>query len=295
LLLLGGGLLSLCLGILIDAWFYQELVLTSWNYFYINIVENYASGFGVYPWYFFIWAIAKYPFYPLGIGVLLAILVLLLRQWRNWIVWVVLPFVIVQSIIPHKEMRFIFPVANLVPLMLIYAMQAIKDTRFVTKHISYFRYAALCLLVPFIIINTAGLLAMAFKSAVNGRREITRFIHSAYRDQPICLLYAPGANPYNPWPQIRENFYLEEQLREVNLELLTDFDIKSINNKGVGLLVIRKRDQASPKYKEIIKMLGFKEQLQGFPAWIAWIGNFYDSRGNEDMLVLYTTRFNALK
>lgn len=293
LLLLGGGLLSFCVGIMIDAWFYHELVLTSWNYFYINIVENYSSGFGVYPWYFFIWGIAKFPFYPLGIMLLIAILVLVFRQWRSWLVWVILPFIIVQSIIPHKELRFIFPVANLAPLMLIYAVQAIKDLVIIKRNISYFRYLAWCLLIPFILINTAGLLAMAFKSAVNGRREITRFIHSTYRDQAICLLYTPEANPYNPWPQIRENFYMEKQLREINLEVLTDFDIKSINNRGVGLLVIRKRDLA--KYEKIIKSLAFKEQLQGFPAWVAWIGNFYDKRANEDMLVLYTTGFNALK
>jgi len=37
------------------------------------------------------------------------------------------PYLSVHSLIPHKELRFLFPIAYFVPLILILAFQAIPD------------------------------------------------------------------------------------------------------------------------------------------------------------------------
>ena len=51
LLLFCAGILAAAgLGVLIDRWYYDEWVLTSWNYFQQNILFHKAADFGISPW-----------------------------------------------------------------------------------------------------------------------------------------------------------------------------------------------------------------------------------------------------
>ena len=54
MLLIAAGIVAMFgVGILIDHWFYNEWVLTSWKYFEQNILLNKAAEFGVEPWYYY--------------------------------------------------------------------------------------------------------------------------------------------------------------------------------------------------------------------------------------------------
>ena len=52
-----GIILVFSIGILIDRWFYGEWVLSTWKYFEENILLNKAAGFGVHPWYTYLFDI----------------------------------------------------------------------------------------------------------------------------------------------------------------------------------------------------------------------------------------------
>jgi len=93
---------------------YGEWVWTVGNNFVQNVVHDRASGFGVDPW----WAYFRFvgetaP--PLGI------LVVLLLGWMAWkrprdpFTWTFVPMLIAHSFVPHKELRFLFPLAALLP------------------------------------------------------------------------------------------------------------------------------------------------------------------------------------
>ncbi len=114
------------LGILLDFWLYGEFTLSAWNYFNVNLVEDVASGYGTEAWWNYFYSIFRFGFFPIGIPVILAFLVLIVKKPRNIFVWTILPFFVVHSIIAHKELRFLFPVVNLVPIVLILAYQALK-------------------------------------------------------------------------------------------------------------------------------------------------------------------------
>ncbi len=49
--LLAAGVVVLLLGILMDFWLYGEFTLSAWNYFYVNVVEDVASGYGTEAWW----------------------------------------------------------------------------------------------------------------------------------------------------------------------------------------------------------------------------------------------------
>ena len=42
------------IGVIIDKWFYGTWTLSCWNYFDQNILRDKVSGFGVYPWWWFL-------------------------------------------------------------------------------------------------------------------------------------------------------------------------------------------------------------------------------------------------
>lgn len=119
LILAAGFLAAFAAGILADRWFYGEWVMTVWNYFEQNIVADKISGFGLQPWYFYLTEPGKELIPPFSILILLAFLLVFLFRWKDPLTWTLLPFVLVHFAIGHKEIRFLFPLAWFVPVMLI--------------------------------------------------------------------------------------------------------------------------------------------------------------------------------
>ena len=99
-------------GLLVDSWFYETWVFTPWNYFYFNIIKDVASKFGTEPWYYYLYESISSMSYIIGIPVFLAFISLVILKPKNILVWIIFPFILFHSIIPHKELRFIFPLVT---------------------------------------------------------------------------------------------------------------------------------------------------------------------------------------
>lgn len=120
------GVLFTCVAnILIDYWFYQEWVLTPWNYFNVNIFQGKANSFGINPWYdYFIKAVGyNIPFFP--IYTIIPVLFFILYP-RHVLSWIVIPFLLVHLIIGHKELRFLFPLISFLPFFIILVLDKWK-------------------------------------------------------------------------------------------------------------------------------------------------------------------------
>jgi phosphatidylinositol glycan class B len=127
------------------------------------------------------------------IGILLAVAlaVFLIRDYRHILVWCLVPFLLAHSLIAHKELRFLFPVVNYIPLILVLAYQAIPSTRNrqLRKAILYPVFAVA------ILINAGGLLMLMFKPAFDGNIEMLRYLD---RNCDRKNLYIIGwSNPYS--------------------------------------------------------------------------------------------------
>lgn len=124
--LVSGLLLILVLSTLFDSYMYGHLTFTPYNYFYVNILQKYASSFGVTPFYqYFIYCFREcLP--PLAIIVILSYLYLWLKFPKHILTWITLPFFIVHSLIGHKEFRFLFPMAPFLPMVLIVIFHSLR-------------------------------------------------------------------------------------------------------------------------------------------------------------------------
>jgi len=106
-----GGLIALGLGFATDYWLYGEWVCAPYNYFFSNIMEGKAANFGVSPfwWYLTEMPIALVP--PLSIALLFFSVLGVWRKPYHVLAWCAVPFVLAHSMVGHKEVRFLFPMA----------------------------------------------------------------------------------------------------------------------------------------------------------------------------------------
>ena len=124
LLTIGFGMLILFLyGSYLDYLFYENWVSTIWNYFNANIVKSVASVFGVSRWEY----ITIVTFLPYGPAYLLGTIYFILKRPAHVLSWVMLPFIAVHAMIPHKELRFLIPIISFMPFVMLYSLQMLQE------------------------------------------------------------------------------------------------------------------------------------------------------------------------
>jgi GPI mannosyltransferase 3 len=277
-------ILIVFLGMLCDWWFYGQMVIVPWNYFKTTILTSGGQGFGTSPWYFFFHKMLAYPGYFVGIPLIAALFFLLLNNKQSIFIWSFLPIIVVHSFIPHKEERFLFPMAFLFPIILVSGLQRIITYTPVTiwKRIIF---SILCLI--FLSLNLTGIIALAVKPAGLGRMQITRYIHNTYSGKKINLLHTNWANPYNPWNSLPAKFYLENDIKFNHLENLCAISDSIIDLHSVNLLVVRKSDLNHTNCTHILDKYPFKYKGQSIPKWVEMMNRVYGGFKNYDILVLY--------
>lgn len=113
-----GGALAISVGTLTDYWLYGEWAFTPYNYFFQNIIEGKAAGFGVSPFYSYVTMFIEHSFIPLGAVLLLLLGIGLCTNYKSPFTWVLVAFVLGHSVVGHKEFRFMFPMVALLPYIL---------------------------------------------------------------------------------------------------------------------------------------------------------------------------------
>ncbi|MBK6892962.1 MAG: hypothetical protein IPH00_07460 [Flavobacteriales bacterium] len=126
-----GVVLATIIGLAADSWFYQEFNWSFWNYLHLNTlsilrIRPLPNVVEIFPWwYYFAWS-AKYASWPIGAAILAALAWSTIKRPRSFIVWCIWPYLFLLMVIPHKELRFLFPLVDLVPLLLVLAWQDLQ-------------------------------------------------------------------------------------------------------------------------------------------------------------------------
>lgn len=111
-------------GTLVDAWFYQGWTFTPWAYFRTNVLEGVAKSFGTSPWYAYLLWPPLWMAPPLGLAVAFLAAVGVASRPRSPWSWVPIAFIAGHSVIPHKELRFLFPLLYLLPVLVARGVEA---------------------------------------------------------------------------------------------------------------------------------------------------------------------------
>ena len=112
-----GALLALAIGGVADWWGYGQVTTTAYWYVYQNFVLGRANDFGTSPFFAYLYL----PLTTAGVmaPLVLALLVATVTAWltrrRSVLTWASAPYVMLLSIAPHKEVRFLFPLVPFLP------------------------------------------------------------------------------------------------------------------------------------------------------------------------------------
>ena len=94
----------------IDHWGYGVWCFPPWDYFKVNLLDNVAAQrFGTDPFFAYPYLLIANIFLPVLVMLVLAMVLVWIRQPRHIVTWVSLPFFLIHSVIAHKEERFLFP------------------------------------------------------------------------------------------------------------------------------------------------------------------------------------------
>lgn len=186
-----GIVLATALGVLIDRWYYGAWVITTWNYFLQNILLGKASGFGISPWWYYLEQTFMNAIPPLSLVYILAMLLYFIYFPKDILTWTVVPYLAIHFIIPHKELRFLFPVIGFLPVMIIRVAEVLlQKKRFeaIVRH----RVAKIAVML-FWGVNFLMVIILAFRPA---DVQISLF-QKLWNDYPTpAKMYFTGDNPY---------------------------------------------------------------------------------------------------
>jgi phosphatidylinositol glycan class B len=195
---------------------------------------------------------------------------LILKDRKHLLVWLILPFLIVHSIIPHKEPRFLFPLVNVIPLLLIIGYQLLKKY-FLPIDNSAFRLSAKIFYYVFFIMNVFALAAVCVRPA-DGRVAIYKYVSEKYKTQPVRIVYSKWADYFTP--QVPANFYKQQNVELVQLNSLSEFNKKYIDTTKLNFIVLRRGQDVIQNISagNILERSGYKKEMQSLPVWIEKLG-----------------------
>jgi phosphatidylinositol glycan class B len=270
------------LGILIDSFFYGEFVFTQFNYVYENIINNKSQNYGVSPWYYYLEKIITFPTLVVGIPLIISLIIFCSLKPKHIIVWTVLPFLLVHSIVGHKEERFLFPLIYYIPFILTFFYE-----RFFYKIKS--KILKISLLAIFILSNIFLTVLVSTKGTGRGRLVIAKYLHDNFSDKEIDLILVKDAYLFeDPEGVLNLNFYLQKNLNILYVNNICE--MAEVINKSSNeiLFVIEYGDLKDDSCLNLENSIFLKESL---PIKKQWLSNFEENVAQinklDKMLLLF--------
>lgn len=171
-----GFLFSFGFGIICDYWFYGEWLLSAYNYFYQNLIENKAANYGTSPFWFYSLDTVLFVFPLFGVIVVPCFIYFFIKYPKHIFTWLLVPFILIHHLIGHKEMRFLFPLFPFLPFIIVSVLQNIK-------WIKYFRFIK----YPFWALNLIFLILMSFKPAYDNV-GVFKYLYRKSEAMPVYFI-----------------------------------------------------------------------------------------------------------
>ncbi len=267
-----GAMTALAAGVLIDRLAYGTFTLTLWNYFTAALSGEEAARFTALPLHQYLLFAFKYATVPVAALLLMALGSLFLLDRRHPLPWLILPFLIAHSILPIKEPRFLFPLAPLMPWLLMAAWDALCARW--PKTMS--RTLWMRILFPFAALNALALLVALLTPAGNGRIHLAHAINDRFGTTPVHI------DQLGDWRQWIPPFYLAQGSTEVFTE-----KVVAAKDKPIHLIV-------GKESLGLNRVTNLKRIASATPPWTHRFLRWYGLEDGYDPLVLYQIESGAI-
>lgn len=190
-LFISGIVLALVIGLYIDFWLYHEYTLSWWNYLNLNLFQHAAANFGEQSVYFYVTETLSLMLPPLSVLIIGAIIGFWILYPKNSLTWISLPFILLHFFTAHKELRFLFPVINFLPLFIPFVFLQIEKQ----YHSLYSFFLKKTVWVSLLLVNSIALFSLMFVPADNVSL-ILKKMYDFTKNKEALLVYDEN-NPYD--------------------------------------------------------------------------------------------------
>ncbi len=289
-LIVVGFLMAVGVGTVLDRWFYGAWVFTPWRYFESNLLAGKAAEFGVEPlWWYFVNVALWMSLPPLGIILFLACGAVCVWHWRHPLVWVVVPFFAAHCFIGHKELRFLFPLVNALPVLITLAFERGNLTnrsiqsRFGASIASWSRKRWLWRL--FWVQNTLFLVVMTIKPA-SGNAPVYEYLYNQAGKQSSASpleLYTFTHDPFN-YIKLDVQFYRPSNFHATKLAAESELSALLRQHESVLLYC----EGVAPSLNNVT----CTPVASSFPVWVKYF-NINNWMARTHILTIYECRLSA--
>ncbi|MES2732808.1 MAG: hypothetical protein V4714_13725 [Bacteroidota bacterium] len=257
----GFGLI-LVVGVLIDYWFYGTWVFAPYRYFEMNIVQDKASAWGTSPFWYYLALVAESAAPPLSILLLIAGFLGMILYPKHILTWVFGLFILAHSLVPHKEVRFLFPLVFALPVVLALGWHS-EAWQKVLRASPKWLYSGLLYLLLF---ENGALLAIATLKPANESVALFSYIYRYAHNEPI-VVYTLDKNPYI-WGGLPINFYRPAHLRVIQATSIEWVIQEMQQDNGQKKLFFYEGFSFDEKYpKEATHFRGLTKTI---PSWLTY-------------------------
>ncbi len=277
--LLAGIVLMIVAGVALDSWFYGEATFTAWNYLQVGVGGHEDHPFTPFAWWYYPAWIVKYGIPPIGFVILASFATLILFRPKSILVWLIVPFLVLHLSLAHKDLRFLYPIAFLLPLLLVQTWSVWVE-RNVLKTVP--SKATKFILGVVATVNLVALLVVITSPAGRGRTRLASVIQHRYSGKEIHLNYV--ADKTTVWDIRIPRFYLPPSYSDA---LITDPCLPLHHTDDAVELLIT--DQPLPRCSQNTD-LQWNQVEYALPRWKEWALKAYDLEDVRPVWVLYERR-----
>jgi len=262
-LIVFGIIAAILIGVLIDKWFYGEWTFSAWNYFQFNIVKGKVSNFGVHPWHFYLTEIFWKAVPPYSLFLIFMPIFWFIFKPKNIFTWMFIPFLLVHFLIGHKEFRFLFPLINIIPLLVVLGFHELGKDKFKNFGLFFQRKIFRWFIYLFVVVNTIYLINICFRPA-DYYVSLYKFIYKDYKDIKTELIFF-NEDPYLRAPE-PANFYKSKNLTTKSVLDPDSLQFVVNENKYDKILFMTDTFLLNEKYRS--QNVEFKKIYSNLPKWV---------------------------
>lgn len=283
---LGALLLTLLAGALLDGWFYGEPTFALFNYVYAFFENTAPSDFDSSLWYSYIDLTLRGMGAAIALPILAAWLYLVFRKPFHVLSLTTVMFIVAHAAVGHKELRFLMPMAFLLPAILVEVVSDLATMLQKTRQRRFLRFGLGVLLA----IQLPGLFAMAITPAGQGYGGTMHYLRANYLNQRVNIISPKWANPFDPWGGLPAKFYCWDGLQLTALANLCDLNADQLDSTSVNVVVIRTIDRTKAACGDPLSVFQAALEAESLSPWVHYLARHYRGFNHEHTLEVWRIR-----